>query len=160
MSRQAILATLFTLAISAPAVSAPPAATPQAHPSTSAHANAAAAQSNATHIEACTEATEAFLEHLTLGDYKAATGNFNAQMLAALAPAKLGNAWQAIAIQYGKLESRGTAQNVMYQGLAVVTVPLRFEKGTLGARLACGADGKFSGFHIVSVPPAAPAASG
>lgn len=159
MSRPAIAAILFALTVSPLAAAQPPSATERAHPSSAAHANAVAGQSDAARIEACTEATEAFLDQLDHGDYKAATGNFNSQMRAALAPAKLGEVWQSIAVQYGKMESRGTTQNVMYQGLAVVTVPLRHAKGTLGARLACDADGKFSGFHIVPVPPAAPAAS-
>ncbi|HET7562932.1 MAG TPA: DUF3887 domain-containing protein [Rhodanobacteraceae bacterium] len=153
--------TLALLAIALPAFAAaqPPAATARIHPASSAHANAVAGQADATRIEACDEAAHALLDHLAKSEYKAATGNFNAQMAAALNAEKLGEVWQSIATRYGKVESRGTTQNMLYAGLVVVTVPLRFASGTLGVRLACDADGKFSGFHLVPVPYAAPAAS-
>lgn len=158
-SSAVLLAPLFALALSPLALAAPPATTTQAHPSSSAHANAVAGQADATRIEACVEATEAFLGNLGKSDFKAATSNFDAKLLAALGPKKLAETWLSITAQFGTLESQGAAQNLMYQGYAVVTVPLHFRNGTLGARLACSADGKFAGFHIVPMPSAAPPAS-
>ncbi|HET7930283.1 MAG TPA: DUF3887 domain-containing protein [Rhodanobacteraceae bacterium] len=157
MSRLATAAILFALSVPPLAAAQSPIASGQAHPSATAHATALAGQAAATRIEACVEATDAFIDNLQKSDFKTAASNFDARMAAALDSAKLGEVWQSMTARYGKLESRGTAQNVIYQGLAVVTVPLRFQNGTLGARLACGADGRFSGFHIVPPPAAASA---
>lgn len=159
MQRALLVSTTLALALSAsaPAAAQHPAASGAPHPAPAAHATAADAHTDAARIEACTQATGAFIDALDKGDFPSATGNFDAQMKAALGPDKLGALWQAIATKYGKLASRGTPQNMMYQGLAVVTLPLHFETGDLGARLACGEDGKFAGFHIVPVPDSEPA---
>lgn len=161
MQRALLVSATMALAISAsaPATAQHPAASTATHPASTAHATAVDAHTDAARIEACTQATGAFIDSLDKGDFQAATGNFDEQMKAALGADKLGALWQSIGAKYGKLASRGTPQNMMVQGLAVVTLPLRFEKGDLGARLACGEDGKFAGFHLVPVPPAEPAAS-
>lgn len=159
MPRLATLAFLLSPLVPALAAGAPPAATAQDHPAASAHANATAGQAQAARIEACVEATDGFLDALSRGDFKSATGNFDAQLRAALAADKLGTVWQSVVARYGKLESRGTPQNLVYQGYAVVTVPLRFARGRLGARLACAADGTFAGFHLVPIQAEAPQSS-
>ncbi len=162
MHPKRILALLVASALPALALAAPqhPAANARPHPAISAHDTAIDAQASAMRIESCTEVSSAFIDQLVKGDYKAATGNFDDKLREALGPEKLGEVWQAVDTHYGKLESRGNPQNMMYQGLAVITVPLRFSNGTLSARLACAADGKFAGFHLVPVPSAAPATSG
>ncbi|HEX7369812.1 MAG TPA: DUF3887 domain-containing protein [Rhodanobacteraceae bacterium] len=125
-----------------------------AHPAASAHANAVAGQANAARIEACGNLSHAMLGALTKGDYKGATANFDSQMASGLDPQKLEAAWSTVGAQFGKLESQGTPQAVMYQGMPVVTTPLHFAKGNLAAQVACGKDGKIAGFHIQPIPPA------
>lgn len=154
MLRSLAVTALFALIAPALAAATPPIAS-GAHPAASAHATAMAGLAGAMRIEACVHASNTFLDDLAKADYKAATGNFDARMQG-FGSEKLEAAWQSIAAQYGKLESRGAPQNVMYQDYVVVTVPLHFAKGDLGARLACDASGKFAGFHIV---PAATAPS-
>lgn len=151
------LATIALVALVAPVLAAAtPPSTSGVHPAASAHATALAGQASAMRIEACVHASNAFLDDLAKADYKAATGNFDARMRG-FGSEKLEAAWQSIVTQYGKPESRGAPQNVIYQDYVVVTVPLHFAKGDLGARLACDASGKFSGFHIVpaAVSPSA-----
>lgn len=159
MQRTTILAALLTFVLPGMAAAQPPAESATAHPAPTAHANAAAGHADAVRIEGCIEATQGFLGDLSKSDYKAATANFDDKLQAALGPDKLATVWQSVAAQFGKLESQGSPQNMMYQGYAVVTVPLTFEKGAIAARLACGADGKFAGFHLVPVASAAPAPS-
>ncbi|MGH8147030.1 MAG: DUF3887 domain-containing protein [Rhodanobacteraceae bacterium] len=156
MPRSLAVIALFALFSLAPAAATPPFAS-GVHPAASAHATAMAGQAGAMRIEACVHASNAFLDDLAKADYKAATDNFDAKMQG-FGSEKLAAAWQSIATRYGKLESRSAPQNVMYQDYVVVTVPLHFAKGDLGARLACDASGKFAGFHIVPATTA-PSAS-
>lgn len=159
MPRPALIAALLAVCIPVVAAGQTPAIAGTAHPATTAHANAARGTNDAVRIEACGVATHAFLAQLAKGDYRAATGNFDAELKAALKPDQLGQLWQSVHSKFGKLVSQGAPQNLLYQGFAVVTVPLHFEKGALGARLACGADGTFAGFHIVPVASTVPPAS-
>lgn len=153
MPRIFIALALSALAI--PAAAQHPADTAKPHPAASAHANAVAGQADAARMESCGQAAQQFLDQLTKGDFKAATGNFDAAMQAGLGADKLGEVWKSVGTQFGKFESRGTAQNVMYQDMPVVSTPLHFEKGALVAQLACGKDGKFAGFHLQPLPSAA-----
>lgn len=158
MKRPPLTPILFALAAPAMAASAaaPPAGAP--HPSASAHATSVAGQSEATRIEACSEAASTFIDRLDKGDYSGATSNFDDTMHSALDADKLGQAWQSVGQQFGKLQQRGAPQNVIYQGMAVVTTPLHFEKGDLAVQVACDANGKFAGFHVLPVSSSAASA--
>ncbi len=125
-----------------------PAENARGHPASSAHANALAGQTDAARIEACTSAANTMIGNLGKGDAKAATMDFDSTMQANLSPDKLAEVWQQVEHQMGKLQGRGTPQNVMYQGHTIITVPLRFEKGALNAQVACDADGKIAGFFL------------
>lgn len=159
MQRQLALAALCASMLLAPALAAAqnPAASASPHPAASAHANAVAGEADAARIEACVASANTLLDSLDKGAYKAATANFDAAMLANLGADKLGEVWQGVGKQVGKLQGRGTPQNVMVQGHAIVTVPLRFEKADINAQVACDADGKIAGFFLR--PAAAPASS-
>lgn len=161
MHRQLILAALAALAmpaISRAAAQQSPAATAQDHPAASAHANATAGAAGAARIETCTATTGTLIDHLEKGDFKAATSNFDANMKANLGAAKLGQFWKQVASQVGALQDRGAPQNMMYEGHAVITLPLHFEKGDANAQVACDADGKVAGFFLR--PASTPASSG
>ena len=132
-----------------------PAATEKPHPSSSAHANAVAGQADAARMEACANLSGSLLDAFDKGDFKTATSNFDSQMLAAVDAQKLGEVQKSISGQFGKLESRGTPQNVMYQGMAVISTPMHYEKGNLAAVVACDKDGKVAGFRIHPVAPPA-----
>lgn len=152
---------------SAPASSGIPdnahsAMTTKPHPASSAHANAMAGQTDAARIEACGQLASGFLDDLQKGDFKTATSNFGDQMKkAGLTAGKLGEVWQSLGTQFGKLKSRGDSQTVMYQGMPVVSTPLHFAKGDFVSQLACDKDGKVAGFYIRPAQPAtaAPASS-
>ena len=155
MHRTLIIATLIAaLPALAFAAGQTPGASEKPHPSSSAHANAVAGQADAMRIEACGNLSGALLEAFDNGDFKAATSNFNSQMLAVVDAQKLGEVQKSIAGQFGKLESRGTPQSVMYQGMAVVSTPMHYEKGDLAAVVACDKDGKVAGFRLNPVAPA------
>lgn len=155
MHRTLIIATLIAaLPALAFAAGQTPGASEKPHPSSSAHANAVAGQADAMRIEACGNLSGALLEAFDNGDFKAATSNFNGQMLAVVDAQKLGEVQKSIAGQFGKLESRGTPQSVMYQGMAVVSTPMHYEKGDLAAVVACDKDGKVAGFRLNPVAPA------
>jgi hypothetical protein len=166
MHRKLIVATLIALAVIALAVPAislaagqqHPADTARDHPAASAYANATAGQANAVRIETCTATTNALIDHLEKGDFTAATANFDANMKANLDADKLGQFWNQVASRVGTLQGRGAPQNMMYEGHAVITLPLHFEKGDANAQVACDADGKVAGFYLR--PTSAPQTSG
>lgn len=133
-----------------------PTATEQAHPASSAHANAVAGHADAARIEACGNVSSALLDAFDKGDFKTASASFNAQMLGLVDAQKLGDVQKSITAQFGKLESRGTPQSAMYQGMAVVSTPMHYAKGDLSSVVACDKEGKVAGFRL---QPAAPAPS-
>lgn len=135
-----------------------PTASEQAHPASSAHANAVAGQADAARIEACGNVSGALLDAFDKGDFKTATAHFNTQMLDAVDAQKLGEVQKSLTAQFGKLESRGTPQSAMYQGMAVVSTPMHYAKGDLSSVVACDKDGKVAGFRLQPAAPA-PAAS-
>lgn len=161
MHRKSIAIVL--LAAPALAFAAPqhPSETAGAHPASRARTNAIAGQANAARMEACSRLSHIFLGDLAKGDFHAATANFNGQMKTGLGEDKLGQVWHSLGVQFGKLESRGEPQTVMYQDLPVVSTPLHFEKGDLVSQLACDRDGKIAGFYVRPQPAAggAPASS-
>lgn len=147
------------LALAAP--QQPPAERARTHPSSRAQANAIAGQADAARMEACEQLSHAFLDDLANGDFHAASTSFDDRMKGALSGDKLGKVWRSLASHFGKLESRGEPQAVMYQGLPVVGTALQFERGDLVAQLACDHDGKIAGFYVRPLPAAsaAPASS-
>ncbi|WHZ18799.1 MAG: hypothetical protein OJF55_000948 [Rhodanobacteraceae bacterium] len=157
MPRVLPAAALFILASPLLAVAQNPAVSARPHPAPSAHANAVAGQADAARIEACTHIANAMVDNLEKGDAKAATADFDATMRTNLGADKLGAIWKQVGGQVGKLQGHGTPQNMMYQGYAVIILPLRFEKGGLDAQVACDADGKVAGFFLR--PGAAPSDS-
>ena len=148
----ALIAVLPALALGA---GQPPAATEKPHPSSSAHANAMAGQAGAARIEACGNLSGALLDAFDKGDFKATAAHFDSRMLAVVDAQKLGEVQKSIGAQFGKLESRGAPQSVMYQGLAIVSTPLHYAKGDLAAIVACDNDGKVAGFRLNPVAPSA-----
>ncbi|HJR13359.1 MAG TPA: DUF3887 domain-containing protein [Rhodanobacteraceae bacterium] len=161
MHRKLIFATLAALAMPAMSLAAGqqlPAATAQDHPAASAHANATAGEAGAARIETCTTTTNTLINHLEKGDFTAATSSFDATMKANLGAGKLGQFWKQVASQVGTLQGRGAPQNMMYEGHAVITLPLHFEKGDANAQVACDVDGKVAGFFLR--PVSTPASSG
>lgn len=155
MHRTLIAATLIAaLPVLAFATGQPPAASEKPHPSSSAHVNAAAAQADAVRIEACGNVAGALLDAFDKGDFKAVTAHFDSQMLALVDAQKLGEVQKSVTGQFGKLEARGTPQSVMYQGMAVVSTPMHYEKGDLAAIVACNKDGKVAGFRLTPITPA------
>ena len=156
MHRQ-LFAAALTVALPVLAFGAgqPPAATEKPHPSASAHANAVAGQADATRMEACGILSASLLDAFNKGDFKAATAQFDSQMLTVVDAQKLGELQKSISGQFGKLESRGTPQSVMYQGMAVASTPMHYEKGDLAAVVACDKDGKVAGFRLHPVAPPA-----
>ncbi|MGH8214837.1 MAG: DUF3887 domain-containing protein [Rhodanobacteraceae bacterium] len=138
-----------------------PAAETGTHPAARAHANAVAAQADAVRIETCGRIARGFLDDLEKGDFKPAISNFNGQMKSAVNAEKLGATWKSLAAQFGKLESRGHPQTVIYQDMPVVSTPLHFAKGDFVSQLTCDREGKIAGFYIRALPAAsaAPASS-
>lgn len=156
MHRQLFVAALVAaLPVLAFGAGQSPAATEKPHPSSSAHANAVAGQADAARMEACGNLSGALLDAFDKGDFKATTAHFDSQMLAVVDAQKLGEVQKSIDAQFGKIESRGTPQSVMYQGMVVVSTPMHYEKGDLAAVVACGKDGKVAGFRLhAAAPPA------
>lgn len=155
--QHATIVTFAFLALAAPAFGINqqhPSAAAATHPATGAHANAVAGQANAALLEGCARQAGALIDNLDKGDFKTAAVDFDGAMQAELDGTKLAAIWKQVGATAGKLEGRGATQNVMYDGHAIVSLPLRFQKMLLNARVSCDADGKIAGFFLQ------PAASG
>lgn len=132
----------------------PPAAT--ASPAAKA-INEMAPQAAAAAIESCISQTDALLAALDKGDYEGAEMDFNPTMQAGLPPAQLKQAWEALPSRFGQPGPRGAPHNSLSDGYVVVTVPMPYQKMMLAAQVACAADGKIAGFHVMTLPEPEPA---
>ncbi|HET9835051.1 MAG TPA: DUF3887 domain-containing protein [Rhodanobacteraceae bacterium] len=125
----------------------PPAAT--ASPSAKA-INALAPQAAAAAIESCLGKTDALLAALDKGDYQGAEMDFNPTMQAGLPPEQLKQVWESLSSRFGPPGARGAPHNQFGDGYVVVTVPMPYQKTMLAAQVACAADGKIAGFHLMT----------
>lgn len=121
--------------------------------------NELAPQAAAASIESCISKTDALLAALDKGDYQGAEMDFNPTMQAGLPPAQLKQAWESLATRFGRPGPRGAPHNSLSDGYVVITVPMPFQSMMLAAQVACAADGKIAGFHVMTLPAPAPAAS-
>jgi hypothetical protein len=155
------IAAALVAALPAPTLAGGPqsADTASPHPAISALAAARSGHAGAARIEACIEASNAFLDDLTTAHDKAATANFSARMRTAPGASQLGAMWRSLGVRFGEFQSRGTPVNMLYQGRVIVTTPLHFSNGDTAARLVCGTSGKFVGFKLVPMRPFVPDSS-
>lgn len=158
MHRHLLATALILAAVPALALAAgqTPAASAKPHPSASAHANAAVGHADAARIEACGNETIDLLDAFDKGDYKTAATNFNPKMLSLVDAARFADVHKSVTTEFGKLESRGTPQSLMYEGMAVTSTPLHYTKGDLAAVIACDKDGKVAGFRLQPAAPGTP----
>lgn len=79
-------------------------------------------------------------------DYAAATKNFNDTMMKGLPPEKLKQVYeQQIAPSVGAFENAGTATTQTQNGITVVMIPAKFEKGPVSIIVTFDAEGKVGG---------------
>lgn len=95
------------------------------------------------------------LDLMDAGDYAKVEGLFTPRMAEAVPADKLKAAWESLPVQMGKATGRGKATTAMQGKVAVVQVPLHFEKAELVAKFAIDADGRIAGFLVQ--PAQAPA---
>ncbi|MBS0431207.1 MAG: DUF3887 domain-containing protein [Proteobacteria bacterium] len=120
--------------------------------------NAADAHAAAAAIEACNAKMMALLAALDQHDYPGAVKDFDDTMRAGLTSDKLQQVWESLPARFGTPGPRGTPHNSTSGGYTVITVPMQFQNGSLAAQIACGADGRIAGFHVMTLSPTQPAA--
>ena len=97
------------------------------------------------------------LDHMEAGRYAQAESMFTADMAAAVPAARLKAVWESLPAQAGTARGRGDPSVDAQDDTSLVTVPLRYEKADLIAKVAIAADGRIAGFLIQPAPPPAPA---
>src|SRR5687768_6199381 len=103
--------------------------------------------------------TVTILDNILTNDFESAAKNFNATMRAGLPPAKLKTVFETqIAPQIGSFQESGKATVSRQDGLIVVTLPVRFEKGPLLFIVTFDGAGKVAGlsFKPADAPEPAP----
>jgi dienelactone hydrolase len=99
------------------------------------------------------------LDRLDAGEYAQAEAMFDDRMAQAVPVEKLQALWESLPAQVGASKGRGEAQVESQDGMAVVLVPLLYEKMELSARVAIAADGRIAGFLVQPAQSAAAAPS-
>jgi len=122
--------------------------------------NTAGAQTAAAAIESCNAKMQTLLAALDKHDYAGAETDFNDTMRAGLTPDQLQQAWESLPQKFGTPGPRGMPHNSASHGYNVITVPMSFQNASLAAQIACGADGKIAGFHVMTLPSPSPATAG
>ena len=97
------------------------------------------------------------LDHMEAGRYAQAESMFTADMAAAVPAARLKAVWESLPAQAGTARGRGDPSVDAQDDTSLVTVPLRYEKADLVAKVAIAADGRIAGFLIQPAPPPTPA---
>jgi hypothetical protein len=69
---------------------------------------------------------------------------------------KLQDLWKQLTGKFGHLKSVGKSQHGMMveSRIIIVTLPVKFNKGTLAAQVACETSGKVAGLRFAKVPEA------
>lgn len=101
------------------------------------------------------------LDRMDAGEFAAIHARFDATMAAAVSAEQLAQGWAAVQAQIGALQARGEPVADIRDDGALITVPLRHERGELKALIAFDAAHKVSGFAIrpaqaAARPPAPP----
>lgn len=163
--KQTIVITAALLGVCAAAPAAPPQpathqvpiAPPAATASPAAKAiNDLAPQAAAAEIESCMSKADALLAALDKADYKGAEMDFNPTMQAGLPPGQLKQVWESLPARFGTPGPRGAPRNHLSGGYVMITVPMPYQKMMLAAQVACEADGKIAGFHLMALPATEP----
>ncbi len=114
------------------------------------------AQDRAQDFEPVREA-QALLDALDAGDFAAVHARFDTTMASAISAEQLAQGLKALATQVGPLQSRGEADVKTRDIGALVTIPLRYERGELTAIITFDNERKVSGFAIRPAQAAKPA---
>ncbi|MEN6355480.1 MAG: ankyrin repeat domain-containing protein [Armatimonadota bacterium] len=90
-----------------------------------------------------------FVDHVSKGEYAAATDYFDNNMKSLMPASKLSETWQLIQSQVGSYKGRTATKTTKIQGFDVVLVTCQFEKATLDAQLAFDSSKRITGFYTV-----------
>jgi dienelactone hydrolase len=102
----------------------------------------------------------ALLDRMEAGDFAAIHARFDAKMAAAVSAEQMSQGWTAVQTQIGASQGRGEPIADVRDDGALITIPLRYERGELKAFVAFDAERRVSGFAIrpaqTAARPAAP----
>lgn len=90
----------------------------------------------------------ALLDRMDAGEFAAIHARFDAKMTAAVSAEQLAQGWTAAQTQIGALQGRGEPVVDVRDGVALITIPLRYERAEFKAMVAFDAERKVSGFAI------------
>ncbi|MCE5323348.1 ankyrin repeat domain-containing protein [bacterium] len=92
---------------------------------------------------------EEFIDHISKGEYSAATNYLDSKMKSALSPSMLSEVWQVTQSQVGAYKGRIKTRTDKIQGFDAVFVTCQFENITLDAQIAFDSSKQISGFYTV-----------
>ena len=87
-------------------------------------------------------------QEMVRGDFGGVVARFDPTMRAALPEAQLRAAWAEATAQAGAFRALGAPRAEQRQGLAVLVLPVRFEKATWDLKIVLGGDHKISGLFF------------
>lgn len=89
------------------------------------------------------------LDAIIGGDFKAATADFDSQMQQAVPPDKLESAWTEYQQTFGMYQSHGAPQQVPFNDLTVVNIPLQMTNMPGEFRVTFHSDGTVAGLWLL-----------
>lgn len=103
----------------------------------------------------CTSVAKQVIGDLDKGDFAGATKTFDPRLREKLPEDKLKQGWQSLTAKFGKRSSIGQSQSQQVNDVTVVVLPMAYEKGRLGAQVACSKQGAVLALQVGQLPPAA-----
>ncbi len=141
------------LAFGAGAVQAGQAAPQQSQPSQQPPAQQqqmpAPQPASADQVAKCDKVANSIMTSLKNKDFNGATSNFNDELKPMLPADKLEEGWNSLVSKFGQPQNIGHASGgQQIQDYTVVLLPMQFEKGRMGAQVACSSQGKVASLRI------------
>lgn len=96
------------------------------------------------------------IDQLDAGDYAAVAARFTPEMTAAAPTGTLKAVWESLPAQVGARTGRGEPQVTPHDGMQVVVIVLRHERGDLAVQVAVTADGRIAGLFVKPAAPPPP----
>ncbi len=127
----------------------PPAQQQQAQPQQQQQQMPAPEPASADQIAKCDKIANSVMTSMKSKDFKGATSNFDDELKPMLPADKLQEGWDSLVDKFGQPKSIGHAsEGRQIQGYTVVLLPMQFEKGPMGAQVACSSKGKVASLRI------------
>ncbi|MGN6228672.1 MAG: DUF3887 domain-containing protein [Dyella sp.] len=101
----------------------------------------------------CTSTAKSMIGALDRGDMTAATKSFDPKLHEKLPDDKLKEGWASLGQKFGQRSGFGQTQSQQINDVTVVLLPMTYQRGKIGAQVACNDKGAVLALQIGQIAP-------